>query len=127
MKNLYLTREFTFEAAHSLNNYTGECSNTHGHSYKLQVTIKGEPDHITGLLIDFKLLKNIINDCIIYKLDHKNLNDLNNLFENINTTVENLCYWAWYEIMDCLPNNIALHKVRIWETQTCYATYYGGK
>ena len=124
MKNVYLTREFTFEAAHHLHNYVGECSNTHGHSYKLQVTVKGEPDPVTGLLIDFKLLKNIINDCIIYKLDHINLTDY---FDDMNTTVENLCYWAWYEIMSCLPNDIALHKVRIWETQSCYATYYGGK
>ena len=75
MATIRLTKEFTFEAAHSLEGYDGACREIHGHSYRLFVTIKGEPscdayDPKQGMVMDFGLLKRIVNEQIISRLDH---------------------------------------------------------
>ena len=48
-----VVKEFTFDAAHYLPGYNGKCNRPHGHTYRLQVGIEGEPDHSTGMVIDF--------------------------------------------------------------------------
>jgi 6-pyruvoyl tetrahydropterin synthase/QueD family protein len=75
MATIRLTKEFTFEAAHSLEGYDGACREIHGHSYRLFVTIKGEPstdvyDPKQGMVMDFGLLKRIVNEQIVSRFDH---------------------------------------------------------
>ena len=122
MDKVYLTSEFTFDAAHRLHYYEGKCKQTHGHTYRLQVTVCGVLNPLDGLLMDFVVLKNLVEEKIIEVVDHK---DLSEVFK-MNTTVENLCVWTWNALSPWLPNGVELHKIRLWETPTCYATYRGG-
>ena len=129
MGKVYLTNEFTFDAAHRLHNYDGKCGQTHGHTYKLQVTICGEPNKKTGLLVDFNDLKGLVDSAILKKVDHKDLTeyfDLDPFFKGMNTTVENLIVWCWTVMEHALPAFIRLYEIKLWETPTCYATYRGG-
>ncbi len=75
MAQLFITREFRFEGAHALTGYDGKCRHIHGHSYKLLVTITGEPSEIpghpkSGMIMDFNDLKNIVHQYVIDPLDH---------------------------------------------------------
>ena len=75
MATIRLTKEFTFEAAHMLEGYDGLCREIHGHSYKLFVTVKGEPESDSsspklGMVMDFGDLKRIVNEQIVGRLDH---------------------------------------------------------
>ena len=75
MKRIRITKEFTFETAHALYGYDGKCKNVHGHSYKLAVTVIGEPisekDNVKlGMVIDFGDLKEIVKNAIIDPFDH---------------------------------------------------------
>ncbi len=70
-----ITKEFTFETGHALYGYDGLCKNVHGHSYKLSVTVKGQPIEDTtnvkyGMVIDFSDLKKIVNEEIVTPFDH---------------------------------------------------------
>ena len=122
MGKVYLTSEFTFDAAHQLKTHKGKCSQLHGHTYKLQVTVYGIPNMITGIIMDFGELKELVCEKIIDVVDHKNLTEI---FPD-NTTAENLCVWAWDVLNHLLPNGVGLYEIKIWETPTCYATYRGG-
>ena len=75
MSVIRLTKEFSFEAAHALEGYDGRCREIHGHSYRLYITIKGEPINDPdspkyGMVMDFGALKRIVNEQIIDRLDH---------------------------------------------------------
>ncbi len=75
MTNIRVTKEFNFEIAHALWNYDGPCANIHGHSYRMFVTVIGKPiidekNPKNGMVIDFGDLKKIVNQEIIYPLDH---------------------------------------------------------
>ena len=75
MSIIRLTKEFTFEAAHMLEGYDGLCREIHGHSYRLFVTVKGEPQTDAdspklGMVMDFGILKRIVNEQIVDRLDH---------------------------------------------------------
>lgn len=72
MGKLHITKEFSFEMAHMLDGYNGRCRNIHGHSYRLFVTISGNPctdtsSHAFGMVMDFSELKRIVNEEIIDK------------------------------------------------------------
>lgn len=111
-----VTKEFVFEAAHNLLDYKGACEFCHGHSYRLQVTVKGVPEQ-NGLLIDFKELKATVNE-VIDNLDH---NYLNGYFE-FNSTCENMVKWLWVELEDKFPSGVNLEKLKLWETEKSFAT-----
>jgi len=75
MSELHITREFRFEGAHALTHYDGKCRHIHGHSYRLMVTITGEPslvpgDPKSGMILDFNDLKKIVSRYILEPLDH---------------------------------------------------------
>jgi len=76
-----ITKRFTFEAAHHLPGYKGECKYVHGHSYKLFVTISSLPDQLysNGMIMDFSALKKMVKVSILDRYDHY---DLNQFFEN---------------------------------------------
>lgn len=65
-----ITKEITFDCAHMLSNYDGKCNNLHGHTYKLQVTLEGEVDNKSGMLLDFNKVKEVLNTAIIQHFDH---------------------------------------------------------
>lgn len=64
-----VTREITFDSAHMLSNYVGRCHNLHGHTYKLQVTLEGEVEDETGMVVDFQVLDRYIRS-VIDSYDH---------------------------------------------------------
>lgn len=115
LPTVYVTKEFTFEAAHKLNNYNGKCANLHGHTYKLRVTTKG-PIRKNGMTIDFVTLKQIVGEKILDRVDHTYLNDF---IEQ--PTAENIVVWFWEILSKYLP----LFELSLWETPTSWVTYQG--
>ena len=142
MAKLRITKEFRFEGAHALMNYNGKCKNIHGHSYILYVTVVGEaktdlngPDN--GMVIDFKLLKDIVNKNIIDKFDHALVleegtplsNELSTEYPNVyltnfRPTTENLiCFFA-QTIKENLPQGINLYSLKLHETASSYIEWF---
>lgn len=118
---LTVTKIFKFEAAHWLPFYDGACHNLHGHSYKLEVTVTGKINENVenpqcGMIIDFSVLKGIVEEKIIRRFDHSNLNDF---FEN--PTAENMVEYFAESINMALPTNIVLVSIKLWETDSSYA------
>ena len=112
-----ITKQFRFEAAHTLPNHDGKCKNLHGHSYLLEVTIAGDiqtngPKE--GMIMDFADLSKIVTQEIIDQWDHQFLNDI----LPFPTTAENLASECFTRIT---KHNIDVVSVRIWETTTSYA------
>jgi 6-pyruvoyltetrahydropterin/6-carboxytetrahydropterin synthase len=122
MKLAIVTKRFRFEAAHHLPGHTGKCARVHGHSYLLEVTLRGPikdvpgvSDH--GMVMDFGDLKQIVQETVISKLDHQDLN----VVTGIHTTAENLIHWIWDALASGgLPESL-LYRLRLWETESCYA------
>ena len=116
-----LTKTFRFEAAHHLPGHTGKCARLHGHSYQLEVTVRGpikEAPHQSdsGMVMDFEELSHIVRNSIIERLDHRDLNEVTGL----RTTAENLAHWMWDELIaGGLPASL-LYRIRLWETQSSY-------
>jgi len=96
----------------------GDCANPngHGHNYVLEVTVSGEIDHETGMIINLKELKRIIETEIISKVDHKNLNMDVDFMQGIIPTTENFAQKIW-EILDQSLGNGLLDKVVIRESE----------
>jgi 6-pyruvoyltetrahydropterin/6-carboxytetrahydropterin synthase len=94
----------------------GKCSNPnwHGHNYILWVTIKGEPSDKHGFVMNINLLKNIIQEKVIEKLDHRNMNMEVDFMKGKIATTENLAIAIWKE-----------HCVKIEETENNFVEYYG--
>ena len=135
-RTIYATKDFTFDAAHYLTNYEGKCKNLHGHTYRLSITLSKKFDtdlfSISTVLdrkaedymvIDFGELSRIVEECILSKYDHADLNS----FLPITT--------AEYMVVDIF-NTLSLYfkevgceeklySVKLWETGTCYVEYKG--
>ena len=109
-----VSKEFTFEAAHNLNNYQGKCQYLHGHSYRLVVTLCC-PTGENGLAFDFCELADLVKERVIQKLDHSYLNDL-----LTQSSAEYLAIWIWEQLKD-LP----LEEIVLYETPTSWVTYRG--
>lgn len=116
-----ITRRFKFEAAHHLPSYQGKCRNVHGHSYDLDITIGGSliPNGPSGgMVMDFKDLSNLVEDGVLARLDHTDLNLM--IF---NPTAEILAQLIFDEIVDALKDlpedmaspDIHLISVKVWE------------
>jgi len=112
---MIITKIFNFESAHKLENYDGNCANLHGHSYVLHVSIQGKTNS-EGFVLDFKDIKSIVNESIIFKLDHS---FLNKVIER--PTAENIVLWIWSQLKDRLK----LYELRLYETATSYVVYNG--
>jgi 6-pyruvoyltetrahydropterin/6-carboxytetrahydropterin synthase len=135
---IYVTRREVFSASHRLFNQNfsseenqrvyGKCNNQngHGHNYILEVVVAGELDTATGYLIDLKLLKEIIYENVIRKVDHKNLNlDVDFLAGTIPTS-ENIAVGIWNQLVDTIPSG-KLFSVKLYETENNYVEYKGEK
>ncbi len=138
MATVYITRRERFNAAHKLWNdrwseeknfeVFGKCSNVnwHGHNYELFVTVKGTPDAETGCVMDLKELSQLINEHVLEKLDHKNLNLDVPFLKGIMASTENLAVAIWNQIKKPIElNNCILHSVRLHETENNFAEYFG--
>jgi len=144
MTKVRVTKEFGFEMAHALWNYDGPCRNVHGHSYRLYVTVIGEPinsqtDPKHGMVIDFGDLKKIVETTIINKFDHSVvvskeaphhlLQNIEQMFEKYDVmdyqpTCENLVVYFAGRLMEKLPENLKLFSLRLVETAKSYAEWY---
>jgi 6-pyruvoyltetrahydropterin/6-carboxytetrahydropterin synthase len=116
-----ITKQFKFDAAHNLLNYNGQCEKLHGHTYYLDVTFKGQKKN-DGMVIDFSLIKKIINDEVLSELDHNYINDLIKI-----STAENIVEWIWMKIMKYdFKNEVSLFELKLWEGPHSFVTYRGG-
>lgn len=110
-----VTRVFTFDAAHYLEDYVGRCGSLHGHTYRLELTVKGERDH-RGIVVDFEDLKKVVGEVFLEpRLDHRFLNDT----LPCNTTAENMVVWFfdyWEEEVAPRFPHARLERVVLWET-----------
>jgi 6-pyruvoyltetrahydropterin/6-carboxytetrahydropterin synthase len=113
---MFVTKKFSFDSAHKLLNYKGKCQFLHGHTYFLYVTVQGQIDKKSGLVLDFKILKNIVEKKVLDVLDHKYLNEIIK-----QPTAENIAVWVWKH----LEKELNLYKIEIWETPDSYVEYYG--
>ena len=118
----YLTKTFTFDSAHKLVGYDGLCANMHGHTYKIEIIIKGTELNKLGLLLDFNELKDICKKHIIEVCDHKILNEVK-LFRDQNPTAEFMAKIFFDILKEQLKGNAVIHAVGVWETPTSQATY----
>lgn len=110
---MLLRREFKFDAAHNLIHYHGKCEALHGHTYRLAVTLAGQPDG-EGMLLDFVELKRIVADLVLSKLDHAYINDL-----IAQPTAEHIALWVFRELDGPLRRpNCELFEVQVWETES---------
>jgi len=121
-----VTVEAGFSSGHYLRNYHGKCENPHGHNYKVRVTLAGKELDSTGLLLDFKLLKNILRPTID-SLDHKMLNDIDPFIE-LNPSAENLSRYFFdqthQQLTTLTEGRVGVKECTIWETDSTTATYY---
>lgn len=127
-------RKEHFNAAHRLHNASwdaaknemifGKCNNPsyHGHNYEMEVKVTGVPDTETGFVIDLKMLSDIINDYVIEKLDHKNLNLDIEEFSKVNPTAENIVILIYNILREKIPSNLDL-QVRLYETPRNFVEY----
>lgn len=139
-----ITKQFRFEAAHALWGYDGACRNIHGHSYVLYVTLTGKPisdpqNPKYGMVMDFTILKNIVNTHIVDDFDHalmvrkgtphQKLARESDLFGKIleldyQPTCENMITDFAQKIRDHLPQGIKLFSLKLHETTTAFAEWY---
>lgn len=144
MSIIRVTREFSFEMAHALHGYDGPCKNVHGHSYRLLVTVSGVPvsdgtSPKNGMLIDFNILREIVQKKIIDRFDHSLVisNDFdeerkrmmldafgNILILNYQPTCEKLVENFATILGNALPTGVKLHSLRLYETAKSYAEWY---
>jgi len=103
-----VTRNFSFEAAHQLPWHSGACKNLHGHSYRVEITVRGELD-ANGIVIDFSDLSAIVRREVIEAFDHTYLNDL-----LPNPTAELIAADIWQRLA-C--TELTLDRIVLWETE----------
>lgn len=132
MSRFYVIKQFSFEMAHALTDYPGKCRNIHGHSYRLEVAVTGNRSESSGMVIDFKLLKDIVNRTVVEPLDHclvlsehtdeelKRL--LKKEFEKVKIvpfqpSTENLLEYMATLLAPEFPDNVKLSSLRLQETE----------
>lgn len=112
-----------FSAAHQLKNYDGNCSSIHGHNWKVEVTLRGKALDQSGILYDFRTLKKSLKE-FTNKLDHSLLNDLSEL-KNLSPSAENISYLIATELIGKINTaEASLYRVRVWENDRSFASYY---
>ncbi|MGC4040709.1 MAG: 6-carboxytetrahydropterin synthase [Flavobacterium sp.] len=145
MSNIRITKQFSFETGHALYGYDGKCKNVHGHSYKLSVTVIGQPIADTsnvkfGMVIDFSDLKKIVKEEIVDVFDHATVFNKNTphvelaaelknrghhvILVGYQPTSENMVTDFAEKIKHRLPSGIKLHSLKLQETDTSFAEWY---
>ena len=133
---MYVTRREHFSAGHRLFNPAwsdernaevfGKCNNPagHGHNYYLEVTVAGEVDPETGYVVDLKQLKDVIQEYVLAKVDHRNLNEDVDFMRGVIPTAENIAIAIWKQLEHRIPQG-TLHNVRLFETEKNIVDYRG--
>lgn len=116
-RRMRLDVEFTFAAAHRLPRYEGPCFRLHGHNYRFFVGLEGEVDPASGMIIDFGVVKQVVQEHVLSRTDHRDLNDV---LEN--PTAENIARWIWEVLEPSLPG---LCEVRLYEIPDSCVSYRG--
>lgn len=116
-----LSKQFRFDAAHTLDRSisTESSRRIHGHSYRAEVTVRGRPDPMTGMIVDLGLLEQSMEEARD-ALDHRFLDEINDLGP---ATMENLSRWIWNRLAPVVGN---LHRVSVYRDsngETC--SYWG--
>ena len=138
---IFLTRRATFSASHYYWNEAwtaeknqqvfGRCANRngHGHNYTLEVTLAGEPDSVTGFVVDLKWLRDVIEREVLAAYDHRHLNLEVPEFAagKAVPTTENIAIAAWKRLEPALSGEgrAQLSRVRVYETPEIFAEYRG--
>ena len=136
---IFITRREHFNAAHRLfrPEYSdeqnlqifGKCSNPnwHGHNYTLFVTVRGDVDADTGFLVNLKDLSAIIEQYVIEKLDHRNINLEVGFMTGKLASTENLAVGIWNELTSPVETlGASLHCIKLYETENNFVEYFGG-
>jgi 6-pyruvoyltetrahydropterin/6-carboxytetrahydropterin synthase len=113
-----ITIEDSFDAAHCLPNYQGNCSRIHGHTYKVQARFRTGSLDSLGMAIDFRKAKEILR-ATLNIMDHHYINELPEFLDQ-NPTAENIARFVHDQI---LTHEDTLYAVSVWETPTSCATY----
>ncbi len=133
----YFTRAYTLCASHRLHTEAlttaenratfGKCNNPygHGHNYRIEVTVGGQVEPNTGMVINMETLDKVVGEQIIQRFDHMNLN-LDPLFAHRVSTTENLCIVA-FDLLAAALTPAILEKVRIEETENNFFEYSGAR
>lgn len=144
MATIRISKEFVFDMAHALHKYDGLCKNIHGHTYKLQVTLRGpintdQNSTKLGMVLDFSELKRIVKIPIIDRFDHalavntthgmshdvKHYQDEGKFIElPFQPTCENLVVYFAEIIQKELPKHVELHSLKLYETPTSWGEWY---
>jgi 6-pyruvoyltetrahydropterin/6-carboxytetrahydropterin synthase len=135
---MFITRRIEFSASHVCANSAlpdeenrrlfGDAANPygHGHNYIVEVTLEGDPDPVSGMVLDLKELKGILNAQVVDSFDHRFLNKEVPPFDRTIPTVENIAIEIWRRIEPALSRPPAkLHAVRVYETPDLYVDYFG--
>jgi len=138
---IFLTRRATFSASHYYWNEAwtaeenervfGRCANRngHGHNYTLEVTVAGEPDPVTGFVVDLKWLKDVMEREVVTDFDHRHLNLEVAEFSDggVIPTTENIAIAAWKRLEPAVTtaDGARLSRVRVYETPEIFAEYRG--
>ena len=118
---MQIRKQFKFESAHVLPHHQGKCARLHGHSYRLEVAVRGPirtSGPAQGMVEDFEEIATIVERHIIDVLDHRSLNELME-----NPTCEIIVQWIWKELKDLLAG---LDELILWETATSCAVLRAG-
>ena len=145
MAKIRITKQFSFETGHALYGYDGKCKNVHGHSYKLSVTVIGEPiaDRSNvkfGMVIDFSDLKKIVREEVVEVFDHATVfnqttphvelaRELESrghhvILVDYQPTSENMVIDFASKIAVRLPESITLFSLRLQETDSSFAEWF---
>jgi 6-pyruvoyltetrahydropterin/6-carboxytetrahydropterin synthase len=140
--NIRVTKIFEFEAAHALDCHDGKCSNIHGHSYKLHVTVIGKPnrskgDAKDGMVIDFSDIKHIVKSMVVNPFDHALVLEKDSpylttelkqrqklILYDLQPTAENMIIDMVERIQQKMPKEIQLFSVKLYETASSFAAWY---
>ena len=137
---MFVTRRIEFSASHICAQTTlseeenralyGAAANPkgHGHNFVLEVTLAGEPDPVTGMVLDLKQLKNLLNREVVEPYDHRFLNYELPPFDRVIPTTENIARDIWRRLEPHLTRGRnRLHSVRVYETPDLFVDYRGGQ
>jgi len=135
---MVITRKVEFSASHVCRNPAmSESENQalfgaeanprgHGHNYVVEVSVEGRPDAVTGMVMDLKELKEILNREVAGPYDHRFLNYETPPFDRVVPTAENIAQDIWRRLEPWLGSPVRrLHAVRVYETPDLFVDYFG--
>lgn len=120
LQYLVVCKSFEFDAAHHLPGYEGKCKNHHGHRWKLEVEIEGLVDPSTNMILDFKVVKEIVGSLVVDVLDHTDINILIPY-----PTAERMIEWIYDQLKESFSYPLKLSRLRLYETPDSFCELFG--